>query len=170
MASQEYDKESKDRDNVLSQQFDTTTFLYNLGRILKGFVYDFESKKYVVVKDEGYLNAIGSRQVLNEIEGRVQNINSSAFLRRDEIAQTRKDIWFANCKKLFVNHQKYELNAVNFRNVINLVDNNTLFFFSRAEDSGFFNKFHNFFQRKETVSQTHYMQEQPEQQKRRFSL
>jgi hypothetical protein len=169
MAIQEYTKEDQNRDNVLTQQFDTGTFLANLGRILKGFVYDFETKKYVTIKDEGYLNAIGARQVLNEIEGRVQNINSSANLRREEIAGVRKDIWFANCKKLFVNHKKFGLDAVNYRNVINLVDNNTLFFFSRSEDSGFFKGLKGFFQRKETVSQTHYMPEQT-QQKKGFSL
>ena len=169
MASSEYNIQDKERDNVLSQQFDTTTFLYNLSKILKGYVYDPETKRYIVVEDEGYLNAIGSRQVLNEIEGRVQNINSSAFLRRDEIASVREDIWFANCKKLFVNHKKYGLNAVNFRNVLNLVDNNTLFFFSRAEDSGFFKNFQNFFSRKEVVSQSHYMQDK-EEPKKRFSF
>ena len=40
-------------------------------------LYDHESKKYVTIQDDGYLNAVGSRQVLNEVEGRVQNIHSS---------------------------------------------------------------------------------------------
>lgn len=169
MAQSEYEAQARERDNVISGQFDTATFLQNLARILKGFVYDDSQKKYVVVPEEGYLNHVGSRQVLNEIEGRVQNIQGHAYLRRQEIANMRKGMWFAMAKKLFVNHHKFGLDHVNYKNVLYLLDDNTLNFFSRTEESRFFDKFPNFFQRKETVSQSFYEKE-PEQQKRRLSI
>jgi len=169
MAASEYDKELKDRDSVLAQQFDTGVFLHNLGNILKGFKYDYETKKYISVQDDGYLNPIGAKQILNEIEGRIQNVNASANLRRDEIAHMRQDVWFSLCKKLLVNHKKFELEAVNIKSVLHIVDHNLLTFLSRAEDFGFFRKLSNFFQRKETVSQTYAMQtDQPSQ--KRFSV
>ena len=169
MAASEYEKETSDRDNVISAQFDTGTFLQNLGNILKGFVYDSQSQEYVQVQEQGFLNAIGARQILNEIEGRIQNVNASGNLRRDEIANIRQDVWFALCKKLYVNHKKYDLDPVNFRPVLHLVDNNLLIFLSRAENGGFFNKLSNFFQRKETVQQT-FSETQAEPQRRRFSI
>ena len=169
MAQSEYEQLAKERDNVISGQFDTATFLQNLAKILKGFVYDDKQKKYVVVPEEGYLNHIGSRQVLNEVEGRVQNIQGHAYLRRAEIANMRQGIWFIMCKKLFVNHDLFDLHHVNFKNVLCLLDDNILNFFSRTEESRFFDKFPNFFQRKETVSQ-YYAEKEPEQQKRRLSI
>lgn len=169
MAASEYDRETKDRDSVLAQQFDTGTFLHNLGNILKGFKYDYETKKYISVEDDGYLNPVGAKQILNEIEGRIQNVNASANLRRDEIAHMRQDVWFSLCKKLLVNNVKYGLDATNIKTVLHIVDHNLLTFLSRAEDFGFFKKLSGFFQRKETVSQTYSMQ--PEQaESRRFSI
>lgn len=169
MAASEYDREMKDRDSVLNTQFDTATFLHNLGNILKGFKYDYETKKYISVQDDGYLNPVGAKQILNEIEGRIQNVNASANLRRDEIARIRQDVWFSLCKKLLVNHKKYDLDATNIKSVLHIVDHNLLTFLSRAEEMSFFKKLSNFFQRKETVSQTYALQnEQPQQ--RRFSI
>lgn len=168
MASSEYAmKSDEDKDSVLNKQFDTRTFLENLGNILKGFAYDAEQKKYVSIQDNGFLNATGAKQVLNEIEGRIQNINASANLRRQEIADIREEVWFALCKKLYVNSKEYGLSPVNVRPILNLVDHNLLAFLSRAEGASFFNRLSNFFQRKETISQS-YQVEAP--QKKRLSF
>jgi len=168
MAASEYDQQNQERDSVIAGQFDTQTFLRNLGRILKGFVWDSDSRQYVTIPEEGYLNHKGARQVLNEIEARIQNPQAHAFLRRTEIAQIRKSIWFAMSRKLFVYGEEFGLDHVNYKNVLYLIDDNLLNFLSRTENSNFFDKFPNFFKRQETISQTHY--EQPEQKQRRFSI
>lgn len=167
MAISEYQtKLDSERDDVLKLQFDTKQFLENLGNLLKGFAYDSETKRFVNIKDNGYLNALGAKQVLNEIEGRIQNINASANLRRGEISLLRQDVWEALNKKLYVNAENYDLSAENVIPILNIVDHNLLTFLSRAEESSFFNKLSNFFQRKETISQQYVVPEE----KKRFSF
>lgn len=166
-ASEYQQQQDSDRDNVLNNQFDTKKFLDNLGNLLKGFAYDSDTKKYISIQDNGFVNAVGAKQVLNEIQGRIQNINASANLRRAEIASIREDVWFALSKKLYVNADAYQLDPVNVHPILHIVDHNLLAFLSRAEESSFFNKLSNFWKRQETISQSYVM---PEEKKRRFSF
>ena len=159
--------QDSERDNVLNNQFDTKKFLDNIGNLLKGFAYDADTKKYVSIQDNGFVNAVGAKQVLNEIEGRIQNINASANLSKKEIYQILEDVWFALNKKLLVNHEAYNLKTENVPAILNLVSHNLLAFLSRAQESGFFNKLSNFWKRQETISQSYVM---PEEKKRRFSF
>lgn len=158
MVASEYSTTDNIRDNVLENQFDTATFLNNISNILKGYRYDSESKQYFSFKEEALLNGVGAKQVLNEIEGRVQNINASSHLRRKEIAMIRSDIWNSLCEKLLVKYSEFDLKAENIRPILFIVDHNVLTFLSRGENGGFFKGLSNYFQRKETVSQTYAMQ------------
>lgn len=168
MANAEFMNQGYEYDDILKNQFDTKTFLENIKAVLNGYVYDSNSKRYVARLEKGYLNELGARQVLNEIEGRIQNINSSAYLRRDEIASIRQDIWFSLTKKLYVNSELYQIEEVNLISILKIVDDNLLLFLSRTEESGFFTKLPNFFTRKEIYSQTMAQQEQPKKERFKF--
>lgn len=157
------------RDNVLSSQFDTSEFLSNLSHILSGLTHDPKSGHWVIRQEYAYLNELGATQILNEIKGRIQNVNASGNLRRKEIAMIREDIWNAISQKLCVNYEEYELKAENTLNILYIVDHNLLTFLSRSEEGSFFKKFSDFFSRKETVSNS-YQIEQEQEKKRRFSL
>ena len=168
MGVSEYNAQTdSDRDSVLNTQFDTRVFLENLSGILKGFAYDPDTKSYISIRANGFLNAVGAKQVLNEIEARIQNVNASAMLRRQEISSLREDVWFATTKKLFINAELYEMDAENLKPILHILDHNLLTFLSRAEEGGFFKRLSNFFQRKETISQQYMV---PEEQKKRFSF
>lgn len=158
-----------EHNDILINQFDTRAFLENLSRILRGRIYDHDLHKEISVREKGFLNELGARQVLNEVEGRIQNINSSAYMRRGDIASIREDIWFCLTEKLYINAEKYELSFDNLDNILYLIDHNIYLFLSRTEESGFFNKLSNFFNRKETYVQQ-YSPNQEEQKKRRFSV
>jgi len=171
MVAQEYmNQQNQMVESMIQSQFDTSEFLNNINDILIGLHYDSQSGQRQIKPEYAYLNHIGAAQIINEIKGRIQNINASGNLKKKEIAMIRLDIWVAICKKLLTNHEKYELMPENTSNILYLVDHNLLTFLSRSEEGGFFKKLSDFFTRKETNVSTYQMQAEEQQKKRRFSL
>lgn len=167
MASEEYNQQQNYNWGMLDKQFDTEPYLYKLYRNLIGVFYNEETQTEQLDINRAYLNQVGAKNVINEIEGRIQNITASANLKKQDIADIRQDVWLTLTKKLYVNRNKWEITTDNYFAILRLVDNSLLAFLSRTEESSFFNKLSNFFNRKETMVQ----QISPmEEKKKRFSF
>lgn len=168
MAATEFSHDNQQINDFLNKQFDTKDFLDELEEILKGFRYDAQTKQYVSIKDEGYLNEIGAKQVINVIKGVIGNVNASGKLKLDNIYEMREDIRFELLNVLGTNYSHYGLESYHLHSVLGLVDRAVWLFLSRTEDSSFFNKLSNFFKKSEV--QTITQREETQDKKRRFSV
>ena len=169
MASSEYLNEENQNRDIIAQQFDTKTFLTELEYSLKGFRFDNETKTYVSFKEEGYLNAQGCKQVINIIKGIIGNINASSSLKEYEIYNMRSELYHNLLFVLATNHAKYDLNSYHLQTVLDMIDRAAFLFLSRTKDGNFFQKFHNYFTRKETQVYTQREEQQPTK-KNKFSV
>lgn len=136
--------------DFLTQQFDTKEFLIEIENVLKGYRFDTTEKKYINIPEEGYLNAIGSKQVINVIKGVIGNINASSKLKLADIYEMREDIRFELLNLLGTNYSKYGLESYHLDSVLGFVDRAIWLFLSRTEEAGFFKQLSNFFKKSES--------------------
>jgi len=140
----------KKMNDFLSQQFDTKDFLVEIEHVLKGYRYNEATKTYINIAEEGYLNAIGAKQVINVIKGVIGNINASSKLKLANIYEMREDIRFELLNLLGTNYKKYELASYHLDSVLGFVDRAIWLFLSRTEEAGFFKQLSNFFKKQES--------------------
>lgn len=151
MAASEFSNANDKRmDDFLSKQFDTKDFLIEIENVLKGFRFDGSTGKYINVPEEGYLNAIGAKQVINVIKGVIGNINASSKLKLNNIYEMREDIRFELLNLLGTNYNNYDLDSFHLDSVLGFVDRAIWLFLSRTEEAGFFKQLSNFFKKQES--------------------
>jgi len=166
-------------EGTIDKQFNAEHVADKIAMLLRGYRYDPNIKEYtnkIIIKKfneqkqqvekiedevEPMLNEQGVFDIQIEILGRISNINSSAYLTAAQIRSTRHGIAEVLWEKLRYNRVNYELNVVNLKGILFMVDDEIMLFLSRTEKGMFSKLLSKILGRKEQVNYTVAEQSKP---------
>lgn len=156
----------------LDNQFTTEKIVENVAWMLRGFKWDSEkgefTNKIIVDGKIKYLipkvNEQGVMDICTELRARLINTYGHALLSINDLISIRTCVYEALWTLLCTYREEYELNVVNIKPILYIVDDQILCFLSRTKE-GFFSKLlSKYIGRKETVT----YQQQEEQPRKKI--
>lgn len=157
-------------ESFIKEQLDADTICDKTAMILRGYRFDpnqkqFTNKQIIDEWDEEtkstkevtyvtkpLLNEEGIKEVMSELRPRLQNVFGSSSLTKNEIQASRHAVADVLWMKLRHNRKRYCLSLENFESILFTVDDQLLFFLSRAEKGGFLKAIGRMLGRRENVN------------------